>query len=335
MNKTGVLLVMLVLMNISTAFADTSSSAADELANDPCHNDSKQRWWDNAHQQLSSIVCWPSRWFDDFFGHGDNLDSQAGTTLRIRQSATLRDDHDHSAPLHIHTHVLLPQLKNRVKLIFSNDDEAEDDQQRIVGPGQRAADSEPHGFRAALRWMLVTTKNNGLDFDVGMRSGLKAYGRARHRWIQPLSDRSRLYLTQKLTYRQTKGLSYQPTVDYSYALSKKRSIGLGIDAKISEETIDDGKGWIINPWASYYQRLSQKSALRYAMGLNAETRPAWGVTLYRTSILYRRSFYRRWLFYEIEPFLEWPRSQHFGTVSGISVRLEVYLGFLRSGKNNL
>jgi hypothetical protein len=33
------------------------------------------------------------------------------------------------------------------------------------------------------------------------------------------------------------------------------------------------------------------------------------------------------LFYEVEPFWEWPKAEDFGTVTGISLRLEVLFGY--------
>ena len=43
---------------------------------------------------------------------------------------------------------------------------------------------------------------------------------------------------------------------------------------------------------------------------------------YTLSYRYRFNALREWLFFEIEPFLEWPRDENFTTTPGIALRIE-------------
>ena len=45
---------------------------------------------------------------------------------------------------------------------------------------------------------------------------------------------------------------------------------------------------------------------------------------YKLSYLYRANAYRKWLFFEIEPFLEWPEKEGYSTTPGIALRVEGY-----------
>ena len=64
------------------------------------------------------------------------------------------------------------------------------------------------------------------------------------------------------------------------------------------------------------------------------TKPDTVVDTYRVRSRLRRNFYRDWLFYEIEPQLEWRRDEENGgyyPVGAITRRVEVQFGW-KSGK---
>jgi hypothetical protein len=56
-----------------------------------------------------------------------------------------------------------------------------------------------------------------------------------------------------------------------------------------------------------YQYLTEKSALSYESSTTRRTEPTTYVSNSRLGVRYRRNFYRKWLFYEIAPAVNWPR----------------------------
>ena len=55
--------------------------------------------------------------------------------------------------------------------------------------------------------------------------------------------------------------------------------------------------------------LSPKAGLSPGMGVRGGTRPNWRASAFYASIVYRQSFFRDWLFYELEPGLNWNRNE--------------------------
>jgi len=47
---------------------------------------------------------------------------------------------------------------------------------------------------------------------------------------------------------------------------------------------------------------------------------------YSTSIRLRKQFWRPYLFYEIEPFIDWPASDNYRTNGGIALSLQMVIG---------
>lgn len=301
---------------------------------DPCaslaQNPLYQRWWDTAHRRFSRFVCWPSRWVDHFFATpGENDRLASGTLLRVTQEGTWRDDHQRVTPFKVHARAVLPNLQNRFSLIFVNDEDVlEDNRRGTASQTGELSERSQNGFHSALRWALRTSKRIDLDWDLGLRSGFHAYSRMRYRWRKPASDKAWVRLTQSVYFRDPEGFSSDSLAEYNYALSQVSSLRFATDALISEKNQEESIGWVLSQNASWFYRLNERSAIQYSVGTYAYTKPSWATQNYRTSVLYRRNFYRPWLFYEVEPFWEWPKVEDFGTVTGISLRLEMLLGFM-------
>ena len=63
-------------------------------------------------------------------------------------------------------------------------------------------------------------------------------------------------------------------------------------------------------WASslvLYQHLSDKSAFSYESSTSSVSEPEKYTTNTRLGVRYRQNFYRKWLFYELVPAVNWPR----------------------------
>ncbi|MGB1222183.1 MAG: hypothetical protein ACPG43_11610, partial [Alcanivoracaceae bacterium] len=88
----------------------------------------------------------------------------------------------------------------------------------------------------------------------------------------------------------------------------------------------EGLDWSWLQTASFYQVLGQRSAVQYLVGWSGFTDPVFRKENMRTAVRFRRSIWRPWLYYEIEPYAFWARSNDFEGVTGIVGRLEVQLG---------
>ena len=74
-------------------------------------------------------------------------------------------------------------------------------------------------------------------------------------------------------------------------------------------TYVEGKpGVTWNTGVSLFMHLNPKSAISYDASMWGVNYPEWVVQNYRLGALYRRNFYRSWLFFELAPEVTWPRN---------------------------
>lgn len=331
----GVLLAGVTFAAGAAPSPQTTPSAQHSI--DPCAvystEKSYHRWWDMGHRYVSRAVCWPSRWVDSFFVTSKETDTlTAGTSVRLKQSLVLRDDHETSAPISVHARVRVPNLqgyfKQRLSLLIFNDDNALSDHADGGQPLKDQVDQDQQGFRSALRWALRRSNRINLDFDIGVHSGIHPYTQLRYHWRKKYSWRNQLRFTETVEYRWPEGASNETEGEFFHKISPYTSISFGVDAYLSEETRQDGTDWRVTQTLAFYHRYGEKSALRYSLGTYAYSGPSWQTQNYRTSFVYRRRIFRPWLFIDAGPFWEWPRNQDFDTVSGFSISLEVLFGYM-------
>jgi len=74
---------------------------------------------------------------------------------------------------------------------------------------------------------------------------------------------------------------------------------------------------------SFLHQISPKSAIKYSIGEYGITRPHVAVENYEVTIRFRRSFYREWIFYELEPGVSWLRNRNWDSVESFIIRFEL------------
>jgi hypothetical protein len=92
---------------------------------------------------------------------------------------------------------------------------------------------------------------------------------------------------------------------------------------IEEKNKDNGWAWGTD--LSLLHAFSPKSAITLSGGASGSTRPAWIAQNYQVLARYRRNVWRKWLFLEGEPYINWPRKEDGGreSVWGAILRVEI------------
>ena len=77
---------------------------------------------------------------------------------------------------------------------------------------------------------------------------------------------------------------------------------------------------------SILHRLGQQKTISYGVIFEGTQNPRWQLNSDSLFVLYRQSFWRSWLYYEIEPHLSRYREQNWDVKSSIVFRLEANFG---------
>jgi hypothetical protein len=276
-------------------------------------------WLDTMHQSIASSVNSSALWFDGFFAldEFDNRKEAYGEArIRLGWEPRSRDVNEYN--IRFKVRVKLPNLKNRADLVFSDyDDDRPNNDIQASGNNDFV---EKNRFSLALRWR--SSPNSGLSHRIGIGRRLQAFAKSRYRNSHILSDRTTLRWETSAYLYSIDGLG----ADFSWQL----------DYNATEQSIyrwnnrfyfrDRTNDWL---WQHSVQKLTQfneKNALIAGIYIEGLSQPNYRLEEYLVSLRWRKNTLRKWLFYEIEPFVLWRRDEQFSASYGIALRLEGYFG---------
>ncbi len=277
-------------------------------------------WMEQFHDSISDSVYQSAVWFDNFFIEDNDEISTPKTNARIRLGwkPKARDWSDIETRFRIK--VKLPYFKNKMDLILSDDDETNQGHLPLESVNTQRDNDEEH-FAAAVRFTHKQEKNRLLESRIGISGGdifIKARHRSRHSWDNSHSIR----IEPSLYYFIDDGLGAKLLLEYDYQIAKKTQFRINYSIRGSESF--SGIRWK----HGFYRlnQLSDKTASITGLQIEGERSGEQGfiVNKYTLSYRYRFNALRKWLYFEVEPFIEWPEDQHYSTTPGIALRVEGY-----------
>lgn len=312
----------------------TWEEAAEKMR--PCEpvNLNKIGWFDRAHLLLSEGVCEQALWFDSFFGDIEE-NEPASSLVRLFQEVRWHKEDGWDFRPRISASFFLPRASRRLQLIIEGDGGNTNTAQRENDNLDPRSDSS---FAAALRYTLKELERADLKVDGGVRirgGTLDPFARLRLRYNIPLADNIVAKASQQLLVRDSDGWSETTKLDFDLL---QRNVGYrwGNRATYGEET--EGFEWEI--FLARAEQLSYKAAYTVFLSFSGSTdddpdedRLVRHSERTRIGMNYRRSFYRPWMFYEIEPQLNWEREYDWDLNPAIVFKLEFQLGKSRRKSN--
>lgn len=249
-------------------------------------------WMDSAHTFLSVGFCEPSVWFDSFFSD-ERVDEEerAGTHVRWQNDYILTEGGVWKYVSNVHASFKVPKAKKSLHIVF--DGEEEETLQDVVPDNKEEAKGD-------LGLLYALKKSERVNFSVRVKLSPSISFRYRYEW--PITDTFTTRFTQEW-YRQDNAdgtisrLDFEKNIYDDFLLRQSNSV-------LRSEIIQ-GEEW--NNSLVLYQHLTNKSALSYESSMAWVTVPKTYTTGSRLGVRYRKNFYRKWLFYEIAPAMNWTK----------------------------
>ncbi len=279
-------LLSLALRPAPAGAGEESAAAADE----PPIN-----WVDTGHSLATTGTQELTRWMDGFFGDPEYDIEQAESWLRLDTEFEWDEELGTDLNLRLRGKVQLPKISQRLNLIFAGE-ESEDydaDERNLedqLGLQFNLEDSDRHRFDLTLG---VTSS--------GLRPGL------RYRNQGDLGVTSTYRFTQRFQHERDEGFYSTSQLDINRALDGNSLMRWSSRAIWGEETL--GVEWRsrIGLRHRLWEESKRPMALQYYAAINGATDPGYWVRNYRLALRVRRQVYRKFLFLEIEPGLNFRR----------------------------
>jgi len=275
-------------------------------------------WSDSLHDTITDSVYQSAVWFDSFFTLELNEQKHPKTSAKIRLG-WLPQRYDYTQyETRFRVKLSLPNFQNRTDLILSDSND-EDLANLPLETINRTQNFSQDSFSAALRYVNTREKNKFTDTRIGISSG-DIFMRYRHQRLFSWHDTHSIKIEPAVFYFIKDGLGARLLLEYNYQSKKNTQYRINYSIRASESF--DGEKWKYGLY--HLQQLNNNSGA--LIGLVSQGRYASKqgnyTEKYNLSYRYRFNALRSWLYFEIEPFLEWEKKNNFATNPGIALRVE-------------
>ncbi|MCB1843950.1 MAG: hypothetical protein KDI09_13385 [Halioglobus sp.] len=272
-------------------------------------------WVDTTHAYATDQAQALTEWMDSFFGDANYDLEQPESLLRLEWANTWDEEDDSNSRVRLRGKIQLPELSKRLNLVFNGEDgdTLEEDE-------RDSAENVGILFKVGERRRSRVDLTLGLDWDE-LTPGI------RYRNQGPIVDRYRYRFTQRLEYSTDDGAYATGELNLDLAQSENRLVRWSNRAIYGEES--DGVEW--RSRIAVRQRfetptLHDPFVFSYFATVNGVTDPNY-VKNYRLGVLFRRQFFRRYFFAEIEPSYNFRKREEESRngVWNVTLRFEILL----------
>jgi hypothetical protein len=273
---------------------------------------STERILDATHSRLTKSVNEFAGRIDTFLANDRSLEEDVGNRLRLRLITRVDEDREMTFKQRVSLHMELPKFTKRLMLVmeeFGEGDKLED-----IKKKENIEDLD-----AVFRLLLHEKENERLALETGMSFKPEPNPLVRLRYRLNISfGQWNFRPTQWVYWKRDEGFGEKTRVDLERHMFTDDLLRFSEEVVYSEES----SGVEFLTAAGYMHVLSEISACGLFFNIESHTRPYWEVTNYSLNFTYRRSIYKKWLFFQIEPILEAPLDEGYRIVPSIYFMIE-------------
>jgi hypothetical protein len=236
-------------------------------------------------------------WIDNFFSEPRTDIESADSLLRLTYENRWQQDDGSSEAIKLRGKIHLPGINKRLSLIF--EDEDGDDSEERTDLDTLSSDSE--STQLSLQYKAREGTRVRVDYGLGISSSFKGKAKVRYRYQLPWSETTTHRLTETLYFVDGDGFGLRSHYELDYAITDSRLVRWSNKARFAEDI--EGVEWSTR--LSLARRLNKKRGASLFTWVSGETRPEYLTKSYGLGLLFRRDFYRSWLFLEVEPAYAW------------------------------
>lgn len=301
---------------LSCVFFSISATTQAETQN--AHTDGAQSvWMDEWHRSLSATFNEQAQAIDGWFSDTDIPKQTAGASGKVRFGWEPRSTDLAGFDTRFRIKFSLPSLKNRVDLLLSDDeDENLEDNIRT----SREIDSQRQNTTLALRFFSPNFAHVSYRIGFGRRD--QVFARATYRDYYKINEKITLLYDSQAYYYNRDRWGTEAGASILYERSGKVLDRLNHRWYFSDK--DNEFKWRLE--AQRYTRLGPQSTWINTLYLSGYSRPNMHTEQVLVSTKLRSNPLRKWLFFEVEPYVLWLKKEDFKATYGIALRFEAFYG---------
>lgn len=281
-------------------------------------------WMQGLHETVSNSVYQSAQWFDSFFIANDSEQQSPTTTAKIRFAWLPKSRDWNDIETRFRVRVKLPHFQNKASIVLS--DETDDELNNLPLESANAnPQAEDEKFSLALNYTEKKNRKKLMNYRLGI-SGGDIFVRAKHKRNFEFGEQQGFLIEPSLYYYLDDGLGAKLLLEYDYQIDKTSQFR--INYSIRGSAAFSGIRWKHGIYKLH--QINETTASVISLQVEGERNGARGFVIdnYTLGYRYRFNALRDWLFFEVEPFLEFPEQENYTTTPGIALRVE---GFFHKG----
>lgn len=313
------MILMPVLAQDELEKATEKNINLDKKQNNVVNNENKKRDWTyRFHQRIANSVYYSAAWFDSFFmEEGDEqLSPKTSARIKLGWEPKARDWGEFGTRFKLK--VRLPHFKDKVDVIFSDSDEDQFENLPLESLKVKN-DVDNDSFSAAIRYIFKDKENVVTDSRIGI-SGGDLFVRARHKRTYTWHDKHSFKFEPALYYYLDDKFGSRLLLEYNYQYDDQEQYRINYSIRGSQSF--HGIRWKHGFY--HLKQFSDHDAMITGIQAEGERNGERGFVIdkYLLSARYRFNAFKDWLFFEIEPFFEFPEEANYKATPGIAFRVE-------------
>jgi hypothetical protein len=308
---------ILAIIFIPDAIAQDKSDEPMELM--VVYPNPEDDWLFGFHDAISDSVYGTALWFDSFFATDEIEGTRAGSSLRVRLGWEPRDKDLNVFTQKFRLRLKLPNLEKKVDFILS--DEFDDNQSNNDIKGQNLTSDGGDSLTAAIRVVNINKPNRFLDSRIGVASG-DFFAKVRLKFQKDFAEKHLFEFQPSIYYYLKDGFGQRLFTEYNYKYSRDKQFRTNLSVSFSQAY--DGYNWKQANYLLHQIDRRQASAIGFVIHGEKNASRGFVADNYTLSYLYRVNAYRKWLYFEVEPFVEWSEEDNYSSTLGVALRVEGY-----------
>jgi hypothetical protein len=303
---------------------------------DPCFTVkvAGDNWMDQVHDFVQDNTCEPAVWFDTFFVKDHVLlDVRPATLIVLRNTVRWQEARGVDLVHSYRFRYRLPQIESmmkRAKFYLVSESPADKFTTQPGLPVDPGIDPET-GVRkpiVGVRADLYTRLRSLISIESGIRISIHpdAYVRMRYQYEKTFREVYLIRFSEIPMWQTIEHFTNTLQLDLERKITQFTLVRWGNNMTFTQGT--SGITW--NSGISLFTQLTPKSAISYDTSIWGVNHPGWIIDNYRVGSIYRRNFYRPWLFFELAPEVSWPKDEsgrkHRNSAYAFSATLEIQFG---------
>lgn len=276
---------------------------------------------DIGHDAVEEGVNLFVNWVDEFFGGDRVFEESRDNYVRLRIGKIIEEGGRINNDTRVSAQINLPRTEDRLKLLITSEPETEEVAGSLQPRETVTGISTNNETATALRFVARETNVWNIHADAGVRyrSGVDPFSRLRVRRTIALTPWT-VHLAETLFWYDSLGRGETTHVDFERPILD----GKYLFRATSEATWRDQTDYFdLTQDLTLLHRVSSRRSVIYQASVFGITEPIEYVTDYLLGVRVRQLIHRDWLFFEINPEINYPKELHFKAVPTLALRLDI------------